>query len=134
MNYNYDNTIENSLLNPISLEEEFVQEKRNRSSNSEDIHGLVFRKSVDLNRSHHSSVASYLPDPDDAATRPSILKSVAGYIIVTNFCESVAFYGFGGSLVLFFQVSSILLSDDLLHLCLDATALIISLLDSVMLL
>ena len=63
-------------------------------------------------------------EPEDAATRGSILKGscswvyvtlfltnqdmlhctgVAGYIIVQEFCERLAYYGFAGSLVLFFQ-------------------------------
>lgn len=45
----------------------------------------------------------YLPDPSDAANRPSRLFNVAGFIIVTEFCERLAYYGFAGSLVLFFQ-------------------------------
>lgn len=45
----------------------------------------------------------YPPDPSDAAHRPSVLNGTAGYIIVTEFCERLAFYGFAGSLVLFFQ-------------------------------
>ncbi len=44
------------------------------------------------------------PDPDDAKDRKSVLINTAGYIIVTEFCERVAYYGFSGSLVLFFQV------------------------------
>jgi dipeptide/tripeptide permease len=32
-----------------------------------------------------------------------VLRSVAGYIIITEFCERLAYYGFAGSLVLFFQ-------------------------------
>lgn len=47
----------------------------------------------------------YAPDPPDAAKRPSVLLTVAGFILVTEFCERLAFYGFAGSLVLFFQVS-----------------------------
>lgn len=47
----------------------------------------------------------YPQDPADAVDRPSVLKSVAGYIIVTEFCERLAYYGFAGSLVLFFQVT-----------------------------
>jgi dipeptide/tripeptide permease len=46
---------------------------------------------------------SYPDDPDDANDRKSVLKSIAGYIIVTEFCERLAYYGFAGSLVLFFQ-------------------------------
>lgn len=41
----------------------------------------------------------YLIDPN----RPSTLNSIASYIIVTEFCERLAYYGFAGSLVLFFQ-------------------------------
>ncbi len=52
----------------------------------------------------------YPPDPEDADSRPSVLTGVAGYIIVTEFCERLAYYGFAGSLVLFFQVSEPLLS------------------------
>jgi hypothetical protein len=37
------------------------------------------------------------------ANRPSTLRSIASYIIVTEFCERLAYYGFAGSLVLFFQ-------------------------------
>jgi dipeptide/tripeptide permease len=47
---------------------------------------------------------TYEPDPEDAPTRKSVLKNVAGFIIVTEFCERFAYYGFAGSLVLFFQV------------------------------
>ena len=36
-------------------------------------------------------------------SRPSVLKTVAPYILVTEFCERLAYYGFAGSLVLFFQ-------------------------------
>lgn len=35
--------------------------------------------------------------------RPSVLKTTASYIIATEFCERLAYYGFAGSLVLFFQ-------------------------------
>jgi solute carrier family 15 (peptide/histidine transporter), member 3/4 len=41
----------------------------------------------------------YLIDPN----RPSTLHSIASYIIITEFCERLAYYGFAGSLVLFFQ-------------------------------
>ena len=40
---------------------------------------------------------------DEAEKRPSVLKTVASYIITTEFCERLAYYGFAGSLVLFFQ-------------------------------
>ena len=43
-------------------------------------------------------------EPQDADNRKSVLTSVAGYIIVTEFCERLAYYGFAGSLVLFLQV------------------------------
>jgi dipeptide/tripeptide permease len=49
------------------------------------------------------------PDPPDAVGRPSKLKGTAGFIIVTEFCERLAYYGFAGSLVLFFQVKTALL-------------------------
>lgn len=42
-------------------------------------------------------------EPPDAKFRQSVLKNVAGYIIVTEFCERLAYFGFAGSLVLFFQ-------------------------------
>jgi dipeptide/tripeptide permease len=32
-----------------------------------------------------------------------VLRNVAGFILVTEFCERIAYYGFSGSLVLFFQ-------------------------------
>ncbi len=35
--------------------------------------------------------------------RPSVLKTTASYIIATEFCERLAYYGFAGSLVLFFE-------------------------------
>lgn len=46
-------------------------------------------------------------DPEDAVTRGSVLTNVAGFIIVTEFCERLAYYGFAGSLVLFLQVTII---------------------------
>ena len=45
-------------------------------------------------------------EPQDADNRKSVLTTVAGYIIVTEFCERLAYYGFAGSLVLFLQVIS----------------------------
>jgi len=43
-------------------------------------------------------------DNNDAdRERPSVLSTIASYIIVTEFCERLAYYGFAGSLVLFFQ-------------------------------
>jgi peptide/histidine transporter 3/4 len=35
--------------------------------------------------------------------RPSVLFNTASYIIATEFCERLAYYGFAGSLVLFFE-------------------------------
>ena len=40
---------------------------------------------------------------NDNDNRPSVLKNVTSYIIITEFCERLAYYGFAGSLVLFFQ-------------------------------
>jgi dipeptide/tripeptide permease len=50
----------------------------------------------------------YLVDPE----RKSVLKTVASYIIVTEFCERLAYYGFAGSLVLFFQTKLNLSNED----------------------
>jgi solute carrier family 15 (peptide/histidine transporter), member 3/4 len=44
--------------------------------------------------------------------RPSTLKTVASYIIVTEFCERLAYYGFAGSLVLFFQTKLDMSNED----------------------
>jgi solute carrier family 15 (peptide/histidine transporter), member 3/4 len=44
--------------------------------------------------------------------RPSTLTSVASYIIVTEFCERLAYYGFAGSLVLFFQTKLDMSNED----------------------
>jgi dipeptide/tripeptide permease len=54
--------------------------------------------------SNVKSIDSHAPDPPDAATRKSVLWNVAAFILVTEFCERLAYYGFAGSLVLFFQV------------------------------
>ena len=43
----------------------------------------------------------YEADPIDAKDRKSVLLNTAGFIIVTEFCERVAYYGFAGSLMLF---------------------------------
>lgn len=51
--------------------------------------------------------AVYAPEPPDAASRPSVLLSIAGFILITEFCERLAYYGFAGSLVLYFQVSAV---------------------------
>lgn len=37
------------------------------------------------------------------SNRPSVMRRVAGFIIITEFCERIAYYGFAGSLVLLFQ-------------------------------
>lgn len=46
----------------------------------------------------------YPPDPADGVDRRSVFLNVTGYILVTEFCERLAYYGFAGNLVLFFQV------------------------------
>ena len=42
---------------------------------------------------------------EDSEERPSVLLSTASFIIGTEFCERLAYYGFAGSLVLFFETS-----------------------------
>jgi hypothetical protein len=42
-------------------------------------------------------------DIDSKINRSSVLYGVTSYIIVTEFCERLAYYGLAGSLVLFFQ-------------------------------
>ena len=49
---------------------------------------------------------------DSIEQRPSVLKTVASYIIVTEFCERLAYYGFAGSLVLFFQTKLSMSNED----------------------
>lgn len=66
--------------------------------------GLHQRKSA-ASSMRSTQSQRYPPDPIDAADRKSVLKTVAGYILVTEFCERLAYYGFAGSLVLFFQVT-----------------------------
>ena len=39
----------------------------------------------------------------DDPNRPSVLKTKSIYIIATEFCERLAYYGFAGNLVLFFE-------------------------------
>eukprot|EP01035_Chromulina_nebulosa_P019152 gene19152-24993_t len=56
-----------------------------------------------ISTASEASVQEYPPDPIDASTRKSVLMNTAGYIIVTEFCERLTYYGFAGSLVLFFQ-------------------------------
>ena len=46
---------------------------------------------------------TYPPDPPDAVDRKSVLIHVDGFIIFNEFCERLAFSGFAGSLILFFQ-------------------------------
>jgi solute carrier family 15 (peptide/histidine transporter), member 3/4 len=46
------------------------------------------------------------------SNRKSTLKTVASFIIVTEFCERLAYYGFAGSLVLFFQTKLDLSNED----------------------
>jgi len=43
---------------------------------------------------------------------PSVLKTVASYIIVTEFAERLAYYGFAGSLVLFFEAQLNMSNED----------------------
>ena len=52
----------------------------------------------------HGSGDEIDTEPEDAIGRKSVLRNIAGYIIVTEFCERLAYYGFAGSLVLFLQV------------------------------
>lgn len=47
--------------------------------------------------------------------RPSVLKTIASYIIVTEFCERLAYYGFAGSLVLFFETKLNLSNEDAIN-------------------
>jgi hypothetical protein len=75
----------------------------NKSNDWFDCRRKKSRYSVVSNTSCEDSACS--PDPEDAAQRKSVLFTVAGIIIITEFCERVANYGFSGSLVLFFQVS-----------------------------
>ena len=43
------------------------------------------------------------PSSEATAPRPSVLRNIASYIIVTEFCERLAYYGFAGSLILFLE-------------------------------
>ena len=47
------------------------------------------------------------PPPETQST----LKSTASYIIVTECCERMAYYGFAGSLVLFFELKGLSSAD-----------------------
>jgi MFS family permease len=44
-----------------------------------------------------------LKESTDKEKRESVLKTTASYIIATEFCERLAYYGFAGNLVLFFE-------------------------------
>lgn len=52
------------------------------------------------------------PIDDEIEKRPSVLKTTASYIIVTEFCERLAYYGFAGSLVLFFETKLNMSNED----------------------
>jgi len=47
--------------------------------------------------------AESLNGNNDDIKRPSVLSSISSYIIVTEFFESLTYFGYAGSLVLFFQ-------------------------------
>ena len=51
-------------------------------------------------------------DQVQSVKHKSVLFTVASYIIVTEFCERLAYYGFAGSLVLFFETKLSLSSAD----------------------
>jgi hypothetical protein len=82
-----------------------------RSSSSSSDYAKVDANDVDLLCPHISDehlvvndlsihlTSKHDPDPDDADSRPSVLMSIAGFIIVTEFCERLAYYSFAGSLV-----------------------------------
>lgn len=53
----------------------------------------------------NTKTKQYPPDPPDAVGRQSRLLGSARYILVTEFCERLAYFGFAGSLVLFFQTT-----------------------------
>lgn len=57
----------------------------------------------DLQKERSETVVSWPEDPADAKDRPSVLLFTDSYIIVTEFCERLAYYGFAGSLILFMQ-------------------------------
>jgi dipeptide/tripeptide permease len=42
-------------------------------------------------------------EPPDADTRRSVFRNVSGFFLTSEFFERMAFYGFAGSLVLYFQ-------------------------------
>eukprot|EP00981_Chlorochromonas_danica_P011457 scaffold4013_cov192-Ochromonas_danica.AAC.2 len=64
-----------------------------------------FPEGLHERRSSSFSTIAHPPDPPDAVGRPSVLKTVTGFILITEFCERIAYYGFAGSLVLFFENS-----------------------------
>ncbi len=70
----------------------------------QDLSHRKSQTSQNVNSYRSSGGSSFPADPPDAKDRASVLKYTAGYIIVTEFCERLAYYGFAGSLVLFFQV------------------------------
>jgi hypothetical protein len=45
----------------------------------------------------------HVDNESPAVPRPSVLRTTASYIIATEFCERLAYYGFAGSRVLFFE-------------------------------
>lgn len=58
----------------------------------------------DTTKDRSASVVSWPDDPPDTKYRSSILLFTDSYIIVTEFCERLAYYGFAGSLILFMQI------------------------------
>lgn len=54
--------------------------------------------SVEMSEEERRRLSSYFEEQGDpkSAPRRSKLASVAGYIIVTEFCERLAYYGFSG--------------------------------------
>ena len=55
--------------------------------------------------SEDSDKVPLLEGEDGQTKKKSTLLTVAPYILITEFCERLAYYGFSGSLVLFFQNS-----------------------------
>jgi hypothetical protein len=60
-------------------------------------------KEIDFRSNSQNGLGGHPKDPPDAKDRKSVLIYTDGFIIVTEFCERLAYYGFAGSLVLFFQ-------------------------------
>eukprot|EP01040_Poterioochromonas_malhamensis_P014576 gene14576-16151_t len=94
---------DDETINPV-LNDDTIDEHSKKSVSSQgDLSHRKSQTSQNVN-SYRSSGGSRFPaDPPDAKDRASVLKYTAGYIIVTEFCERLAYYGFAGSLVLFFQ-------------------------------